>query len=376
MLVRPIRSPRPGTMPAGLALMIMAVGLFGALLVNAEAMARTSRGQPDNPEWRTSVIDGIAAVSGFFHLTAPRSALDDRLGKNQTDDADIDAVLAERASRAEAAEEAARRAEEAAAAAALAPPELRVPTPEAPLRVYVAGDSMAGGLGPAFQRVGAETGLVSVQVDYRVSSGLVRPDFFNWPQHLARQVVDVEDPDVVVVQFGANDMQNIALDGAALPLGSEEWLAEYRRRVAGTMDLLQAPSSRDSGPRLVLWMGLPPVGPNSGIDPAMVDHVNHIYASEAASRPWVVYVDTWAYLAGEDGYAKRLVNADGQDREMRAGDDVHLSVPGAQRLAWALLDRLGGLVDLSASEAVPPESETAPPGLEERVELPVPSPLS
>ena len=56
------------------------------------------------------------------------------------------------------------------------------------------------------------------EVDYKVSSGLARPDFFDWPAHLRRQLPAV-DPDIVVVTFGGNDAQGMALADGSFPAG-------------------------------------------------------------------------------------------------------------------------------------------------------------
>src|SRR5690606_10267593 len=71
----------------------------------------------------------------------------------------------------------------------------RTPTAEAPLRVYVGGDSQVAFLGPSLARraEARAPGLVTVvETDYRNSTGLARPDVFDWPLHVA---VDVAGDD-------------------------------------------------------------------------------------------------------------------------------------------------------------------------------------
>jgi hypothetical protein len=347
-------------MPAGLVLMVMATGLFVAMLLNAPATLRKSNGKVDNSAWRTSVAEGVDAVSSFFFLDEPRIAVDEALGRNQTTDQAIEEVVAE-------------ATEDVGPVTPDATPVLRTPTPSQPLRVYIAGDSMAGGLADTFVPTSQASGLVLAEDGHRVSSGLSRPDFFNWPQFLARDIDPQNgwDPDVLVIGFGANDLQNIPVDGGGLTLGSQEWLDEYRARVAGTMDLVR--SGDDD--RVTIWMGLPPMGPRSGIDPAVVDQVNAIYRSEAEGRPWIDYLDSWSYLSGADGaYAEQLPMANGEVRRVRASDDIHFDVAGSQRLTWAVLDRIGGWTDLSAAAdaLVPPAGQAAPADVAERTELPDP----
>ena len=80
----------------------------------------------------------------------------------------------------------------------------RALTPDQPLRLWIAGDSLAGSLGPSLGAMTATTGVVQPQYDSRVSSGLLSPSFFNWPRHAAEQL-RVLDPEVVVFIIGTND---------------------------------------------------------------------------------------------------------------------------------------------------------------------------
>jgi hypothetical protein len=72
------------------------------------------------------------------------------------------------------------------------------PTPDNPAILYIAGDSDAGSIGPSLQRLATKTGVVKSVLDYKVSSGLTRPDFFDWPKHLQKKVPEV-GPQIVVV---------------------------------------------------------------------------------------------------------------------------------------------------------------------------------
>jgi len=354
ILIHKVPTTRPGTMPAGLVLMVIASALVLAMVLNAPATLRKSNGKADNPEWRTSVASGVATFSGFFGFDAPRNRIDVALGKNQTTDVDVQELVAE------------QEAQEPAAPADPTP-VLRVPTPTEPLLLYVGGDSMSQGLGTSLTRTAGGSELFRVVEDGRVSTGLSRPDFFNWPQHLSRDIdpVNALNPDVVVLLFGANDLQNITTPDAGYEVGSQGWYDEYRRRVGGTMDILRSPNND----RITLWVGMPPMGPRSDIDNVVVDQVNRIFFEESQTRPWVEYVDSWSYFTGADGgYAERVVFADGQDRDVRAGDDIHMESRGYDRMAWAVGRHLRDWVDTSAGDYTPDPSGSAPDDLVERPE--------
>lgn len=215
-------------------------------------------------------------------------------------------------------------------------PVPRVPTVDQPLRVYVGGDSMARELANGLART-APADLVTVQNDHQVSSGLSRPDYYDWPQRLAH-VLTEEKPDVIVLIFGSNDAQNVQVGGRVLEAGSPEWLADYRTRVARVMDLVNQPGTR------TVWVGLPPMR-GAGYDRDM-SSLDTIYREEASTRPWVSYVPTRQQFAGGDGSYVASIDEGGGPVELRQDDGVHWSIAGSERvgrLAYGAFAPLHGL---------------------------------
>jgi hypothetical protein len=218
---------------------------------------------------------------------------------------------------------------------------VRTPTAEAPLRLFMAGDSMGIAFGGALARQAGATGLIAATYEARGSSGLTRPDYFDWRARLAR-ALEEDQPEVVVLMFGANDSQGIrAPDGAVFQTLTDGWRAEYRRRVAAVMDMLVAPG------RLVIWVGQP-IMASSGLSERMAD-INTIYREEAALRAeaGVLYLDSWPLFTGPDGeFETYLPDADGEIVQVRAGDGIHLARAGAEHLARAVLERLDTEADV------------------------------
>ena len=63
-----------------------------------------------------------------------------------------------------------------------------------------------------------------------------------------RQIVEEFRPDLVFVMLGSNDAQaQISRDGAAIPVGSVEWVEGYRERAASCCARRPAPGPRSSG---------------------------------------------------------------------------------------------------------------------------------
>jgi hypothetical protein len=188
-------------------------------------------------------------------------------------------------------------------------------TPSAPLRLWIAGDSLAGSLGPSLGKLTGATGVVQPYFDSRVSSGLSDPGFFDWPDHAAKEMTQL-DPEVVVFIIGANDWSAV----------SGGWKDDYAAKVESMMKTLLG-----SG-RTVYWLGSPTLK-DQKMDAAVME-VNAVAREAAKRHPKVHYVDTYKLFSDADGtFAYDLPDEDGTEVTMRAGDGVHLTVDGADYLA-------------------------------------------
>jgi uncharacterized protein len=202
---------------------------------------------------------------------------------------------------------------------------------ENPATVFIVGDSDAGTFGPYLQTLLDGTGIVETQLDYKVSSGLARPDFFDWPAEIARKLPEV-DPDIVVATFGGNDAQGLAIESGEFivgdPVANEaEWTEEYQRRVGAVMDQLL------EGGRTLIWVGIPN-DDNPEVTARMAIQDRAAKAA-AAERPEVIFVDTWKRFSGRDGgWAEFVIDPrDGEGKDVRAADGFHLNQTGAEILA-------------------------------------------
>lgn len=203
----------------------------------------------------------------------------------------------------------------------------RMPTAADPARVLLVGDSEAGGLSPFLKPVMDATGLVTLTTDYQVSSGLVRPDFYDWPTHL-NESVRVADPDIVVTLFGGNDGQPFP-GMPSKPVDSPEWRAEYGKRVSAVMDFLS------SDGRTLIWVGVPNAENDSLT--ASLSVQNDVVKEQVAAHPNVTFVDAWYRFTGIDGNFAPMVEdpRDGNYVAVRSETDgFHLNTVGEQILAF------------------------------------------
>ena len=212
------------------------------------------------------------------------------------------------------------------------PPNPKLPTAANPLRVLIVGDSIGLDMGGPLQSDLAGTGVVNAALDARESTGLTRPDYFNWPAELTSDL-KVAQPHVVVVMIGANDAQDF-LGPPDVPYTSPAWNTDYSQRVAQFMQVAQ------SGGATVVWVGMPPMQ-NPGLSAQMSD-IDAVAEHQAAlARPPVTFLSTLKVLGtAQGGYTAFVTNAAGQIVDVRAPDGTHLTAGGGQVVAQQVINEL------------------------------------
>jgi len=231
-----------------------------------------------------------------------------------------------------------------------AAPKVWLATKVDPVRVWIGGDSLGGelgwALGPMF-----ETGKSFKPVlFYKTSSGVCRPDFFDWQREIER-VMRSARPQAVVTMIGANDDQSIWKDGGWISYGTKTWRKTYEQRVSDMMTTML-----DGGARRVYWVGMPVMA--IGWRSARMKFIDSLVQRQAANHPGVQYIDAWSMFSGP---------GDTFLPQWRIGDGVHFTGAGQQKLAEAvylavLRDWKPTAAALHASPAASPSSSpsTAP----------------
>ena len=312
--------------PAGKAFVIGIVALLVATLLNAAALLEAAEAQRVGSPLRAltvSMIRPVASFSAAVGLDVPRRTIDQALGRAEVD-SDAVAIVASPATP--------PITPIPTSTTVATPPAHRPVSPEDPLRVYLAADSFGQTLGPSLVNVSADGGLVDVEFDFKISSGLMRPDFYDWPAHVRERLPEV-DAEVAIAMFGGNDGQETFAEGELQDIGSPVWIEVYSGRVAEMMDILSAAALE------VYWIGLPITGSAEHVDKFQM--MNEIYRTEAEKRPNVTFLDIWSLFEDESGaYARYLRNDAGDLVMMRAADHIHFDWAGAERLAGVVLERL------------------------------------
>lgn len=312
---------------AGAAIAVSLGALGIGLLLNAPGLHKSATIQPEG--WKRDVALAVTApletVSHALLLDRPREGLKAALGRSEDDV--VDTVVAPDD------EEPTETQTEPPA-----PPKRERFTARKPLRLWLAGDSLVTVPAESILREVAGRPVEPVgDVEGRLSTGLERPDVFNWFTR-TRNVMQKEKPDAVVVMFGGNDDHGYMTglpDGVSISsFGSQAWREEYRRRVATIL------STATRNGAFVVWIGLPIT--NDAEQTRRYDTINAIVQAEAAKRPGrASYLDTYFFFAGNDGgYAQYVEDGAGRLVKMRADDGVHFERAAGDLIAGKVMERL------------------------------------
>jgi hypothetical protein len=202
---------------------------------------------------------------------------------------------------------------------------IRAPSPSSKLRVVIVGDSLAAGLGYFAERVFLPR-LVEVSRQGRISTGLARYDYFNWPFTM-RKIVNRFDPDLVIVMLGENDHQSLqSVRGERVAqIGTPQWPTGYRSRVLKIMEIATSDGAK------VVWAGLP-ISANRSLR----DHSrrqNDIFEFAASITDEVAYFDSWERFREPRGGYTAYFREGRQVILIREGDGLHFNAIGYTILA-------------------------------------------
>ena len=314
-------------MPAGRVLVVILVSLLTWMLLYAPTMKRAAEASPLGIRRTVSlaILKPIAAVSGWIGFDELAETIERAVGRDPGRPGGAFVPPPEDIP--------------------IAPPEdpddpdgndgngpgggenepIRVPTTTRKLRVAIVGDSLAAGLGFFAERV-FRPRLVRVSGQGRISTGLARPDYFNWPYTMHR-IVDRFDPDLVIVMLGENDHQSLQdVHGEReARIGTSEWPPAYRERVLRMMRIATSRGAK------VVWAGLP-----ISADPRLRDHSrrqNEIFEFAASITNDVAYFDAWDRFRDPAGGYTAFLREGRRVILIREGDGLHFNAIGYTILA-------------------------------------------
>ncbi|MCW2965611.1 MAG: putative periplasmic protein [Actinomycetia bacterium] len=316
---------------AGRGIAILFLGLLLAALLQAEGLRKQAQIQPAGFQRNLAlrVTRPLVSVSRALHLTTPRHELQVAIGRADEDRIDTRVHLTLPPPAGPLPEQQPRTQTHASK-----PQFTRVK----PLRIWVAGDSLAEVPGQALERI-TDPAVKIVGVESRLSTGLARTDLYNWFTRI-QQVPGQLRPKVAVFSFGADDAHDYMGGAHVGPFGSPSWIAEYRRRVDGVTRELNAAGI------YVVWLGLPiPDGPGFRKSFPIVNRILESVAKKHAKQS--TFVDTWHLLDDFHARYAQYLRVHGKLTMMRLPDGVHYTAAAGDLIAQQVLKQLGAVYRLS-----------------------------
>lgn len=209
--------------------------------------------------------------------------------------------------------------------------------------VMVIGDFLGAGLAEGLDAAFAQNPRVRILDRTSGSSGFVRDDFHNWPETIT-ELIDTEKPAVILVMLGANDRQQMRVDGGRETLRSDKWMAEYGAR---TQALAKAIAAKKVP---FLWVGVPAFKYSKMLSDMLA--FNDVYRA-AAEGAGAEYIDIWDGFVDENGaYVSTGPDINGQPVRLRANDGINLTTPGKRKIAFYVEKPLSKLLGESTTPSV------------------------
>lgn len=208
--------------------------------------------------------------------------------------------------------------------------------PKPPLTRYLfAGDSIMYALGVELQN-GIKKSLYkidTVKVDYKVSSGLNRIDFYDWYKRTP-QIISKYNPEAMVVIFGGNDDQDILdINGVYRGELTPEWEKAYEERVKRYAKLIEKSSVKK-----VYWVGHPMS--NLPRYNKFFPIFNKIYQKVANSNSKIEFIDCWNVFADNGKFKAVVANKSGKKKQVRTRDGIHFTHHGAKIIADIVIEKM------------------------------------
>lgn len=237
-----------------------------------------------------------------------------------------------------------------------------------PKSVVVIGDSLSIPVSKQLEKYFKIDRKIAFKRLGKVSSGLARPDSFDWHWNL-KQLSAFHKPDTVFVMLGTNDTKRMkTIDDQVLTFGGYEWDDEYSHRLQRLVDTVRKYNPASN----VYFIGAPIVGHK--VLNKQIRHINTVIKGVCTINPGVYYVDTYDTLSDENGrYIKSMRSSTGEAITLRADDGVHITKHAAALLAErciAVLNRTPSTPEYLANATFKNKSSQSAPKVKKTAKAP------
>lgn len=204
-----------------------------------------------------------------------------------------------------------------------------------PIRILLAGDSLMESMGPQMRDAMAGYENITLIPIGKRSTGLSRPDFYNWPRVLEENLRQ-HRPHIVIMWVGTNDPQNIyGQRGLGEPC-SRSWLRVYAGKILEIVRLCQFYHAR------VIFLS-PPVMDEEPLN-SQLESITSLM--RAICRHYRLgFINTRLILADAHGkYMHTTTTPDGRKVAIRWKDRVHITGAGNKLVMNKLLPYMGAII--------------------------------
>lgn len=201
-----------------------------------------------------------------------------------------------------------------------------------PLKLLLIGDSMMGeGMGFMLEKNLSADSLFKVKRSFKYSSGLTRPDFYNWFD-AAETLLSEDEYDAVIVSFGANDAQDLIVEKRNVRFTEEKWSEVYKSRVYNLLNLLTQNSIK------VYWIELPIM--REARFNSRMEKLNGIYEETISDFNKAVLFSINPYVCDSLNSFQMHRRINGKLTKLRNSDGIHLSNQGGDIAAKGLIQKI------------------------------------
>ncbi|XZN95093.1 MAG: DUF459 domain-containing protein [Microcoleus sp.] len=196
------------------------------------------------------------------------------------------------------------------------------------------GDSVMLDLGTQLQySLKQKYNMADTKIDYKVSSGLNRIDYYDWYARTSQIIKDYQ-PDVVIVLFGGNDTQDIAdSQGKYRVILTKEWQKAYQERVDKYAKLLN-----NSSVRKVYWVGQSNSNKSAYLEAFPI--MNNIYKNAMKISPKITFISTWEIFAEGGKFTPVVADKSGKRGYVKVNDGLHFTSHGSQIISDLIVDKM------------------------------------
>lgn len=211
--------------------------------------------------------------------------------------------------------------------------------------VLLIGDSMMmEGLGPTLHHRLRRRDNLDVYREGKYSSGLSRPDFYDWPKNLAA-MLEKYSPDLLIMSLGANDTQDIVIDKKRYFIDTKPWAEIYLQRSKDFIALA------DNGKRHIVWVSLPVMGKEPYFTRTRL--ISKLQAEASRTVPNASFVNIEHLLTENGRYTTFYKDKNNQSIRLRSQDLIHVSNAGGEILTDYVLPEVDRHLAALYAEDVP-----------------------